>query len=49
VEEEPPICPRCGVTMLPDKEGLLDREGLPDAGGWVCAECEDAGVEPDEA
>jgi tRNA(Ile2) C34 agmatinyltransferase TiaS len=36
-EEQPPIWPRCGVTMLPD------------GNGWVCAECEDTGVEPDEA
>jgi tRNA(Ile2) C34 agmatinyltransferase TiaS len=36
-EGEAPICPRCGVTMLPDGDG------------WVCAECEDAGVEPDES
>jgi ribosomal protein S27AE len=36
-DEQPPICPRCGVTMLPT------------ADAWVCAECEDAGVESDEA
>ena len=36
-DEQPPICPRCGVTMLPDGDA------------WVCAECADAGVEPDEA
>jgi len=36
-EEQSPICPRCGVTLLPQGDG------------WVCAECADAGVEPDEA
>jgi tRNA(Ile2) C34 agmatinyltransferase TiaS len=39
-EEQPPICPRCGVTMLPATP--------PEGDGWVCVECEDAGLEPDE-
>jgi tRNA(Ile2) C34 agmatinyltransferase TiaS len=31
-DDRPPICPACGVTMLPSEQ-------RPDE--WVCAECED--------
>jgi tRNA(Ile2) C34 agmatinyltransferase TiaS len=36
-DDRPPICPRCGVTMLLDGDD------------WFCAECDDAGREPDDA
>jgi transposase len=38
-EDRPPICPRCGVTMVPatlSAEDVRDRE-------WVCLECEELG------
>jgi tRNA(Ile2) C34 agmatinyltransferase TiaS len=37
-DERPPICPRCGVTMLP--AGLSARDS---DGDWVCVECEESG------
>jgi tRNA(Ile2) C34 agmatinyltransferase TiaS len=42
-EERAPICPVCGVTMLP---GALagSSDGSDD---WVCVECEEID-EPDE-
>jgi hypothetical protein len=37
-DERPPICPRCGVTMVP--AGLSAR---PSSGeDWVCLECEES-------
>jgi ribosomal protein S27AE len=38
-KDRPPICPRCGVTMVP---GALsaDDEHEDD---WVCLECEELG------
>jgi transposase len=39
---EPPICPVCGVTMVPaelSEHGAQGRE-------WVCTECEET-AEPD--
>jgi hypothetical protein len=36
-EERPPICPACGVTMVP--AALSARE--PRAGDWICLECEE--------
>jgi hypothetical protein len=46
VEEDqgPPICPVCGVTMVP-AELAADRRRV--RGRWVCLECEERG-EPDE-
>jgi hypothetical protein len=41
-DEQPPICPTCGVTMVP--AALSARAGC--AGDWVCVECEENG-EPD--
>jgi len=41
-DDRPPICPVCGVTMVPaelSEEGALGRE-------WVCLECEELD-EPD--
>ena len=40
----PPICPSCGVTMVPAE--LSSRD--PCDRDWVCLECEEAG-EPAEA
>ena len=39
----PPICPVCGVTMLP--AALSARESQRDE--WICLECEET-VETDE-
>lgn len=36
-DEHAPICPACGVTMVPAElsaQGAADRE-------WVCLECEE--------
>jgi len=41
-DERPPICPTCGVTMVP--AALSAREVKP--GDWICLECEASG-EPD--
>lgn len=41
MDDEPPICPACGVTMVP---GELSAFGPVE--GWVCLECEESG-EPD--
>jgi hypothetical protein len=43
-DERPPICPTCGVTMVP--AALSERE-RPD-GAWVCLECEETGEEDAE-
>jgi hypothetical protein len=40
-----PICPTCGVTMVP--ADLSARES-PSGEDWVCLECEESG-ETDEA
>jgi hypothetical protein len=42
-DERPPICPRCGVTLVP-AELSADVGGEGDA-DWVCLECEELGVE----
>jgi hypothetical protein len=36
-DERPPICPACGVTMVP---AALSAES-DKAGEWVCLECEE--------
>jgi hypothetical protein len=36
-DDRPPICPRCGVTMVP---AVLSVETDQDA-EWVCVECEE--------
>jgi len=41
-DERPPICPACGVTMVP--AAISARESCPD--DWVCIECEETD-EPD--
>jgi transposase len=38
-DDRPPICPRCGVTMVP---AVLSSEVGRD-GEWVCLECEEQG------
>ncbi len=43
-DERPPICPACGVTMLPAELSARRRVG---GRVWVCLECEESG-EPDE-
>ena len=36
-DNRPPICPRCGVTMVP---GALSADDNHE-GDWVCLECEE--------
>jgi hypothetical protein len=36
-DDRPPICPVCGVTMVPAE---LSAEGADDR-DWVCLECEE--------
>jgi len=36
-DERPPICPFCGVTMVPTDLSARDRR----EGDWVCLECEE--------
>jgi tRNA(Ile2) C34 agmatinyltransferase TiaS len=43
-EERPPICPRCGVTMVSAELSAYPRP----AGDWVCLECEET-AEADDA
>jgi hypothetical protein len=43
-DERPPICPTCGVTMVPAALSATKERG----GEWVCVECEESG-EPDAA
>lgn len=38
-DHEPPICPVCGVTLVP--AALSARESADDE--WVCVECEESG------
>jgi hypothetical protein len=37
LDERPPICPVCGVTMVPAE---LSEYGA-DSRDWVCLECEE--------
>jgi hypothetical protein len=41
-DDRPPICPRCGVTMVP---AALSAGGNHE-GDWVCLECEELGEQP---
>jgi hypothetical protein len=43
VDDDPPICPACGVTMVP---AALSAGGAAD-GDWVCLECEETGEPAD--
>jgi hypothetical protein len=36
-DDEPPICPACGVTMIPAELSAAGAAGRD----WVCAECEE--------
>jgi hypothetical protein len=36
-DDRPPICPRCGVTMVP---AALSADATRE-GDWVCVECEE--------
>jgi hypothetical protein len=38
-DDRAPICPVCGVTMLPAELAAEDADGAE----WVCVECEEAG------
>ena len=39
MEDEPPICPACGVTMVPAALSSRSPVGVE----WVCLECEENG------
>ena len=41
-DERPPICPACGVTMVPSALSAAPTR----ASDWICLECEENG-EPD--
>jgi len=36
-DERPPICPRCGVTLVPAALSADDKH----ESDWVCLECEE--------
>jgi hypothetical protein len=36
-DNRPPICPRCGVTLVPAALSADDKHGSD----WVCLECEE--------
>jgi hypothetical protein len=38
-DERPPICPTCGVTLVP--AALSAQAGL--TADWICLECEETG------
>jgi hypothetical protein len=40
-EDRPPICRRCGVTMVPAALSAGDQHEAD----WVCLECEELGEE----
>jgi hypothetical protein len=40
-DDRPPICPRCGVTMVPAALSADESQ----TGDWVCLECEDLAEE----
>ena len=40
-DDRPPICPACGVTMVP--AALAARDDAGGHGEWVCLECEETG------
>jgi hypothetical protein len=41
-DDRPPICPACGVTMVPAALSASERRETD----WICLECEETG-EPD--
>jgi ribosomal protein L37AE/L43A len=42
-DEAPPICPVCGVTMVPAELSARRSRST----GWVCLECEETGADED--
>jgi hypothetical protein len=40
-DDRPPICARCGVTMVPAALSADDVRG----DDWVCLECEELGLD----
>jgi hypothetical protein len=40
----PPICPVCGVTMVPAE--LSAQRAGDGEGDWICVECEETGESP---
>jgi hypothetical protein len=40
-DERPPICPTCGVTMVPAELSAQARS----VGDWICLECEETGAD----
>ena len=36
-DDRPPICPRCGVTLVPATLSADDKQ----ESDWVCLECEE--------
>ncbi|HEY3541109.1 MAG TPA: hypothetical protein VGK79_01080 [Gaiellaceae bacterium] len=38
-EDRPPICPACGVTMVPAALSARKRSQRE----WICLECEESG------
>ena len=43
MDDRPPICPSCGVTMVPAALSAHDERG----GDWVCLECEETNGVPE--
>ena len=41
-DDRPPICPVCGVTMVPAELSASDAESDRER-DWVCLECEETG------
>lgn len=39
-DDRPPICPTCGVTMVPAELSARDDHD----GEWICLECEETGA-----
>jgi hypothetical protein len=42
-DDRPPICPACGVTMVPADLSARSDDDDDDGDGWVCLECEETG------
>jgi hypothetical protein len=43
-DDRPPICPVCGVTMVPAELSARERRDAD----WICVECEET-ADPDAA
>jgi hypothetical protein len=43
-DDRPPICPVCGVTMVPAALSATGEKTVD----WVCLECEESPVSEDE-